>query len=61
VVERLTHAGARGHAAHGLTEGEADRLAAELAEAGFSGVQAEVTKAGRRRLVIVKCALPGAA
>jgi ubiquinone/menaquinone biosynthesis C-methylase UbiE len=61
VVERLTPPGARGHAAHGLTEGGADLLAAELAEAGFSRVQAEVTKAGRRRLIVVKCVLPGAA
>jgi ubiquinone/menaquinone biosynthesis C-methylase UbiE len=61
VVERLTPAGARGHAAHGLTEDEADRLAAELAEAGFSSVQIEITKARRRRLVVVKCVLPGAA
>ena len=61
VVERLTPDGARGHAAHGVTEGEADRLAAELAEAGFSRVQTEVTKAGRRQLVVVKCVLPGAA
>ena len=61
MVERLTPAGARGHAAHGLTEDEADRLTAELAEAGFSSVQTEVTKAGRRRLVVVKCVLPGAA
>ncbi|HTV11942.1 MAG TPA: class I SAM-dependent methyltransferase [Acidimicrobiales bacterium] len=57
VAERLTAAGAQGHAAHGLTEAEADRLATELAEAGFSRVRAEVTKAGRRRLVVVKCAL----
>jgi ubiquinone/menaquinone biosynthesis C-methylase UbiE len=61
VVERLTRAGARGHAAHGLTGGEADRLAADLTEAGFIHIQTEVTKAGRRRLVVLKCVLPGAA
>jgi ubiquinone/menaquinone biosynthesis C-methylase UbiE len=61
VAERLTPPGARGHAAHGLTRDGADRLAAELAAAGFSRVQAEVIKAGRRRLVVVRCALPSAA
>jgi ubiquinone/menaquinone biosynthesis C-methylase UbiE len=61
VVERLTPPGARGHAAHGVTAGEADRLANELTEAGFRHVQTEVTKAGRRRLVVLKCISPGAA
>lgn len=53
VVERLTRPGARGHAAHGLTRPEADRVSAELADAGFTEVQVTTAKAGRRALVVV--------
>ncbi|HTW06931.1 MAG TPA: class I SAM-dependent methyltransferase [Acidimicrobiales bacterium] len=58
VVERLTRPGATGHGSHGLTQSQADRLAEELAEAGFAGVQCEVIKARRRKIVVLKCVSP---
>jgi ubiquinone/menaquinone biosynthesis C-methylase UbiE len=53
LAERRRRPGARGHAAHGLTSDQADRLATDMIAAGFVGVHTETRNAGRRRLVIV--------
>jgi ubiquinone/menaquinone biosynthesis C-methylase UbiE len=54
LAERLAREQARGHAAHGLTSGQAEDLARQLTAAGFLRVQAQTCKAGHRRLVIVR-------
>ena len=55
LAERLAREHARGHAAHGLTSGQAEDLARQLTAAGFLRVQVQTRKAGRcRRLVIVR-------
>jgi ubiquinone/menaquinone biosynthesis C-methylase UbiE len=54
VAERLTRPGARGHAAHGLSRDQADRLADQLAAAGFLEAGVETVRAGHRNLVIVQ-------
>ena len=54
LVERLARPGARGHAAHGLTSGQAEDLARQLTAAGFLRVEVHTRKAGRRDLVIVR-------
>jgi ubiquinone/menaquinone biosynthesis C-methylase UbiE len=53
LAERLVPPGARGHAAHGLTRDQADRLATELAAAGFADIQTDTRRAGRRTFLIV--------
>ncbi|HMA47846.1 MAG TPA: class I SAM-dependent methyltransferase [Frankiaceae bacterium] len=53
LAERLVGPGARGHAAHGLTHGQADHLARELQELGFADVRVETRRAARRTLVVV--------
>ena len=54
LVERLARPGARGHAAHGLTSGQAEDLARQLTAAGFLRVEVQTRKAGHRNLVIVR-------
>ncbi len=54
LAERLVEDGARGHAAHGLTSGQAATLASEMGSAGFSGVQIGRCDARRRTLVVVR-------
>ena len=54
LVERLARPGARGHAAHGLTSGQAEDLARQLTAAGFLRVEVHTRKAGHRSLVIVR-------
>jgi ubiquinone/menaquinone biosynthesis C-methylase UbiE len=53
LAERLVPPGARGHAAHGLTADQAEALAADLAAAGFTNIQRDNRRAGRRTLVVV--------
>jgi SAM-dependent methyltransferase len=53
LAERLVQVGDRGHAAHGLTTDQADRLAAEMAAAGFTDIHRDTRRAGRRTLVVV--------
>jgi ubiquinone/menaquinone biosynthesis C-methylase UbiE len=55
LAERLAKAGARGHAAHGLTRDQATGLARQLTAAGFGQVgQPYLAEAGHRTLVIVR-------
>ncbi len=61
LAERLAGAGARGHAAHGLTQDQAARLARDLETAGFAGVGTQIQRARRRVLVLVTGSLPEAA
>jgi ubiquinone/menaquinone biosynthesis C-methylase UbiE len=53
IVERLVKAGARGHAAHGLSSDQAEELARQATAAGFTDVRVRRARAGRRQLVIV--------
>jgi ubiquinone/menaquinone biosynthesis C-methylase UbiE len=53
LAERLTEPGARGHAAHGLTRGQAEELARQLTAAGFGQVRLQSARAGHRPLIIV--------
>ena len=54
LLERLARPGARGHAAHGLTSGQAEDLARQLTAAGFHQVEVQTRKAGHRNLVIIR-------
>jgi len=54
IAERLAKPAARGHAAHGLTRGQADDLAGQLTAAGFRQVRSYTAKAGHRTLVIIR-------
>ncbi len=58
LAERLTPAGARGHAAHGLTPDQASDLASELVAAGFVEVSTGTHRAGRRTLIVVRAEHP---
>jgi ubiquinone/menaquinone biosynthesis C-methylase UbiE len=57
LAERLAKPAARGHAAHGLSHGQAEDLAGEMTAAGFTGVHIQTRRAGRRNLVII-CGKP---
>jgi ubiquinone/menaquinone biosynthesis C-methylase UbiE len=59
LVERLVKPGARGHAAHGLTADQADSVAAQLRAAGFTDVQTDVRRFGRRTVAILAGRTPG--
>jgi ubiquinone/menaquinone biosynthesis C-methylase UbiE len=61
LAERLTKPGARGHAAHGLTQDQAEDLARQLTDAGFGQVRRHIAKAGHRTLVIIRAAKDPAA
>jgi ubiquinone/menaquinone biosynthesis C-methylase UbiE len=54
LAERLTKPGAHGHAAHGLTQDQAEDLARQLTAAGFGQVRQHTAKAGHRALVIIR-------
>jgi ubiquinone/menaquinone biosynthesis C-methylase UbiE len=54
IAERLARPAARGHAAHGLTCGQADDLAVQLTAAGFRQVRSYTVKAGHRTLIIIR-------
>jgi ubiquinone/menaquinone biosynthesis C-methylase UbiE len=53
VAERLVPPDAHGHAAHGLTRDQADRLATEMAAAGFTDIHTHTRRAGRRTFLIL--------
>jgi SAM-dependent methyltransferase len=59
LAERRVTPGARGHAAHGLTDAQASELAREAAQAGFAEVQTHRVAAGHRTLVAVTALAPG--
>jgi len=61
LAERLIRPGGRGHAAHGFTRVQAEDLARALASAGFASVGSKILTAGRRTMVVVRGAQPGAA
>jgi ubiquinone/menaquinone biosynthesis C-methylase UbiE len=54
LVERLASPGARGHAAHGLTDAQAGDLVRDLVAAGFSEVRSHTRRVGRRTLVMIQ-------
>ena len=53
LAERLAKPAARGHAAHGLTRGQAEDLSRQLTAAGFGQVRLHIGKAGLRTVVII--------
>jgi SAM-dependent methyltransferase len=59
VLERFVTPGARGHAAHGLGQREADDLVSDLGRAGFADVGQRLVPLGRRRFVLVTAKVPG--
>jgi len=61
LAERLAKPGARGHAAHGLTQDQAEDLARQLTAADFDQVRRHIAKAGHRTLVIIRGAKDPAA
>jgi ubiquinone/menaquinone biosynthesis C-methylase UbiE len=58
LAERSVTPGARGHAAHGLTEQGADEVAQLAAQSGFTGVEKRIVRAGRRQLVVISAFAP---
>jgi len=54
LVERQAKPGARGHAAHGLTRGQAGDLTRQLTDVGFGQVRLTAVKAGRKSVVIIR-------
>jgi hypothetical protein len=53
LAEQLVRPDARGHSAHGLTRDQADRLATEMAVAGFTDIHTDTRRAGRQTFLIV--------
>jgi SAM-dependent methyltransferase len=58
LMERAVVPGARGLAAHGLTDHNADELARLIARTGFADVDRQVVGVGRRNLVVVTASAP---
>jgi ubiquinone/menaquinone biosynthesis C-methylase UbiE len=58
LLERFVTPGARGLAAHGLGQREADDLAAELGRIGFANVVQRLVPLGRRRFVLLTADVP---
>ena len=59
VVERHVRPGARGHAAHGLTDEGAEETAGAAFDAGFANVRTETVALGRKRFVLVRAECEG--
>jgi hypothetical protein len=57
-MERFVEPGARGLAAHGLTEHHVDDLTTELGQVGFEGIAKRTVRVGRRTFVVVTGAVP---
>jgi ubiquinone/menaquinone biosynthesis C-methylase UbiE len=53
LVERHVLPGARGHATHGLTDGDAHSVAGAMVATGFGDVRTVLCRAGRRPLVVL--------
>jgi len=60
LMERFVVPGARGLAAHGLTEHHAEELGAQLAQIGFSEVTNQTVRVGRRTFVVITAVVPPA-
>jgi ubiquinone/menaquinone biosynthesis C-methylase UbiE len=58
IAERSIRPGGRGHAAHGLSASQAERVTAELAAAGFTGIRTQTSRVGRRLLTIIQASCP---
>jgi SAM-dependent methyltransferase len=58
IAERLTRPGARGLAAHGTSEEQADETMAAARSAGFANVRRETCRAGRKTMLVVRGARP---
>jgi ubiquinone/menaquinone biosynthesis C-methylase UbiE len=58
LVERRTQPGARGHAGHGVSDEDADRLADEATTAGLAGIRRSTLRVGRRTVVVVSAGAP---
>jgi ubiquinone/menaquinone biosynthesis C-methylase UbiE len=58
LMERAVVPGARGLAAHGLTDHQADELARLIGHAGFADVARQIVHVGRRNLVVVTASAP---
>jgi SAM-dependent methyltransferase len=58
LMERAVAPGARGLAAHGLTDPQADELARLIGHSGFADVARQIVRVGRRNLVVVTASAP---
>jgi SAM-dependent methyltransferase len=58
LMERAVVPGARGLAAHGLTEHQADELAGVIGHTGFADVASQRVSVGRRNLVVITASAP---
>jgi SAM-dependent methyltransferase len=58
LAERAVVPGARGRAAHGLREHDADELVELVGQTGFADVERRTVRAGRRNLVVITAAAP---
>jgi ubiquinone/menaquinone biosynthesis C-methylase UbiE len=56
IAERLTRPGAKGHAAHGMSENQAIEVIRQLIAIGFHDVSHETVHVSRRTLVLVTAA-----
>jgi ubiquinone/menaquinone biosynthesis C-methylase UbiE len=58
LMERAVVSGARGLAAHGLTDHQADELARLIRNTGFADVARQIVRVGRRNYVVVTASAP---
>lgn len=58
LMERAVMPGARGLAAHGLTDHRADELARLIGHAGFADAARQIVRVGRRNYVVVTASAP---
>ena len=58
LLERAVVPGARGHAAAGLTQPQADELVTSVARAGFSGVEQQLVRVGRSDYFVTMARAP---
>ena len=58
LMERAVAPGARGLAAHGLTDNQAGELARLIGHTGFADVARQIVRVGQRNLVVVTASAP---
>jgi ubiquinone/menaquinone biosynthesis C-methylase UbiE len=58
LMERAVVPGARGLAAHGLSDYQADELAGLIGHTGFADVGRQIVRVGRRNLVVLTASAP---